>query len=65
MLASALFLGSSLMLSREVPPVLFPENVYFGFTRISILGLIGCGVSILLSLRLLRAIGKSGHLDSH
>jgi len=65
MLTSALFLGSALMLSREVPPVLFPENTYLGFHRISILGAMGAGVSILLGLRLLRAIGKSGRLDSH
>jgi ubiquinone biosynthesis protein len=65
MLASALFLGSSLLLSREVPPVLFPDNSYLGLHRISILGVLGCTVAILLGLRLLRAIGKSGHLDSH
>jgi ubiquinone biosynthesis protein len=64
MLTSALFLGSSLILSREVPPLLFPENNYFGFYRISILGVMGCALSIVLGLRLLRAIGKSGHLDS-
>jgi ubiquinone biosynthesis protein len=44
--------------------VLFPDNVYLGFHQISILGLSGCSISILLGLRLLRAIGKSGHLDS-
>jgi ubiquinone biosynthesis protein len=64
MLASALFLGSALMLSNRVPPVLFPDNVYVGFHQISILGLSGCAISVLLGLRLLRAIGKSGHLDS-
>ena len=31
---------------------------------VSILGLGGCSISVLLGLRLLRAIGKSGHLDS-
>lgn len=64
MLASALFLGSSLLLSQNVPPLLFPKNTYLGLHQLSILGLAGCGVSILLGLRLLRAIGKSGHLDS-
>jgi ubiquinone biosynthesis protein len=63
MLASALFLGSSLMLSREVPPILFPEPTYFGLHKISVLGFSGCFVSVLLGLRLIRAIGKSGHLD--
>ncbi|MEE2781099.1 MAG: AarF/ABC1/UbiB kinase family protein, partial [Planctomycetota bacterium] len=55
MLASALFLGSSLLLSQEVWPVIFG--------KISVLGAFGCGVSLLLGLRLLRAIGKSGHLE--
>ena len=32
-------------------------------TTISILGLAGCTLSLLVGLRLLRAIGKSGHLD--
>jgi len=63
MLASALFLGSSLMLSREVPPVLFPEPTMFGLHRLSVFGLTGCFVAVMLGLRLLRAIGKSGHLD--
>lgn len=64
MLTSALFLGSSWVLSNKVPPLLFPDNTYLGFHQISVLGLSGCLVSILLGLRLLRAIGKSGHLDS-
>ncbi|MCA9141942.1 MAG: AarF/ABC1/UbiB kinase family protein [Planctomycetales bacterium] len=63
MMASSLFLGSSLMLSQQVPPLIFPENNYFGLEKLSILGLGGCLVSILVGLRLLRAIGKSGHLD--
>ncbi len=63
MLASALYMGSALMLSRKVPPLLFPNPTVFGLHEISILGLGGIGVSLLLGLRLLRAIGKSGHLD--
>ncbi|HUG70195.1 MAG TPA: AarF/ABC1/UbiB kinase family protein [Pirellulaceae bacterium] len=63
MMASSLFLGSSLMLSQQVPPLLFPDNTYFGLQKLSVLGLGGCVVSILVGLRLLRAIGKSGHLD--
>jgi ubiquinone biosynthesis protein len=54
MLASALFLGSSILLSRDVKPLAF---------GISILGLGGCLISLGLGLRLLRAISKSGHLD--
>jgi ubiquinone biosynthesis protein len=63
MLASSLFLGSSLLLSSEVPPLLFPTTPFLGMHRISLLGITGCFVSILVGLRLLRAIGKSGHLD--
>ncbi len=64
MMASSLFLGSALLLSQQVPPVLFPENTYFaGLHRVSILGLTGCLVSILVGFRLLVAIAKSGRLD--
>jgi len=63
MMASSLFLGSSLMLSNEVPPLLFPENSYVGIHRLSILGLTGCITSILIGLRLMLAIAKSGWLD--
>ena len=54
MLASALFLGSSLLISREVGPALIGINV---------LGGLGYIVALVLGLRLLRAISKSGHLD--
>lgn len=63
MLASALFVGSSMLLAQRTPPVLFLTPTYFGLERISILGLSGCALSLLIGLRLLRAIGKSGHLD--
>jgi ubiquinone biosynthesis protein len=55
MLASALFLGSALLLSQKVWPLIFGE--------ISLLGAFGCGVSLLLGLRVLWAIHKSGHLE--
>ncbi|MCA9162233.1 MAG: AarF/ABC1/UbiB kinase family protein [Planctomycetales bacterium] len=66
MLASALFLGSSLMLSNRVPPLLFPNSTWLtalGLNQLSALGLSGCAMSMLIGLRLLRAINKSGHLD--
>jgi ubiquinone biosynthesis protein len=63
MLASALFMGSSLLLSRQVPPLLFQEPTIFGLHNMSLIGVSGCLLSLLLGLRLLRAIGKSGHLD--
>jgi len=54
MLASALFVGASLMVSRDVAP-----NLY----GVSMPGALGMLVAIILSLRLWRAISKSGHLD--
>jgi ubiquinone biosynthesis protein len=54
LLTSALFLGSSLLLSREVPPVLF---------GVSIPGALGCTISLLQAIRLYWAIKKSGKLD--
>lgn len=65
LLASALFLGSSLLLANKVPPLLFnsQEPLWLGLHRISILGLAGCIMSILIGLRLVLAIAKSGHLD--
>ncbi len=54
MLASALFLGSALLVSREVPPLIW---------GVSLFGVSGCVVALALGLRLLRAINKSGHLD--
>lgn len=60
MLASALFLGSSLLLSSNVPPLVRGLPLVEG---LSLLGLAGCTMGILLGLRLIRAINKSGHLD--
>ena len=65
LLTSALFLGSAVLLSSEVPPLLFPENHYWALHRLSILGLGACLISVVLGLRVLRAIYKSGHLDRH
>src|SRR5262249_31917049 len=54
MLTSALFLGSSLLWSLKVPPVI---------ADVSVLGAAGCVASVVLGFRLLWAIKKSGHLD--
>jgi ubiquinone biosynthesis protein len=54
MLASALFVGSALLLSRGVAPLMY---------GVSAPGLAGSVVSIALGLRLWRAISKSGKLD--
>jgi ubiquinone biosynthesis protein len=66
MLASALFMGSSFMLAHQVPPFVMHipyVSDWLGLEKISLLGLSGCSLSLLVGLRLLRAIGKSGHLD--
>ncbi len=59
MLTSALFLGSSLLLSRNVPPIMHLPLL----GEFSLLGAFGCGTSLALGLRLMRAIYKSGSLD--
>ena len=61
MLASALFLGSSLLLSREVPPLLSERIPLVG--GVSLFGITGCIVALGIGVRLWRAISKSGHLD--
>ncbi len=69
MLTSALFLGSSWMLANHVPPVVYKGKLWWdlhewlGLGELSILGLAGCTMSIIIGLRLVRAIQKSGHLD--
>jgi ubiquinone biosynthesis protein len=60
MLTSALFLGSTLLLSRAVPPVIR----YVPFLEgTSLFGFLGSVVSLGMGYRLYRAINKSGHLD--
>ncbi len=63
LIASALFLGSSLLLSMKVPPLLFVVPTYFGLHEISLLGVAGAVVSVLMMLRLYFAINRSGHLS--
>jgi len=61
MLASALFLGSALLLSQKVSPTF--DLAILGMRQVSALGAAGFVVSIALGLRLWRAINKSGRLD--
>ena len=63
LLTSALFLGSSLMLSYKVAPLLFATDAFIGLKELSVFGLFGVIVSSLLGFRLLWAIRKSGNLD--
>jgi ubiquinone biosynthesis protein len=64
LMVSALFLGSSLMLSFKVPPLFFPGEGPLGIQDLSFLGLTGVIVSLLMGFRLLWAIRKSGNLDA-
>ncbi|TWT30214.1 putative protein kinase UbiB [Posidoniimonas corsicana] len=58
MMTSALFLGSSLMVSHKVLPINF-----WPLAGTSAPGLAGCVLAAMLGLRLLRAISKSGRLE--
>ncbi|TWT82981.1 putative protein kinase UbiB [Planctomycetes bacterium CA13] len=62
LMASAVFLGSSLMLAMNVPPVLFRETSFLGIQNMSLLGLIGVVGSVAVMMWLLIAINRSGHL---
>ena len=63
LLTSSVFLGSSVLLAFKVPPVLFLAPGWLGIQDLSLFGLIGYAISSLASLRLIRAINRSGHLD--
>ena len=60
MLASALFVGATMLLSRNVPPLIDLPPL---LPNTSASGLAAAFVSIALGFRLWRAISKSGHLD--
>lgn len=62
LIASAVFLGSSLLLAMKVPPLLFPEPTVLSMQNLSLLGLIGMAGSIAVMMWLVIAINRSGHL---
>lgn len=62
-LISSVFLGSSMLLAYKVPPLLFMEPIWFGVERLSLFGLLGYALSMMVGLRLVMAINRSGHLD--
>jgi ubiquinone biosynthesis protein len=64
LLTSSLLLGSSVLLAYRVPPLLFAGGEAAGLKDLSVLGLVGYAMSLLVALRLIRAINKSGHLDA-
>lgn len=62
MMASAVFLGSALMLAMQVPPLMFHEKTMLGMKDLSLLGLVGIIGSVFVMMRLVLAINSSGHL---
>ncbi len=62
-MTSALFIGSSQMLSMKVPPLIFKEETYLQMKDISITGATGLMISFALGFRLVMAINRSGRLD--
>ncbi|MBN2580367.1 MAG: AarF/ABC1/UbiB kinase family protein [Pirellulales bacterium] len=63
LITSALFVGSALLLSRDVPPLIYLP--WIKIPQISAPGLAGTVVSVLLGLRLWRAISKAISQSSH
>ena len=63
LMTSALFLGSALMLSYKVPPLIFPDSGPLGIRDLSLLGLSGAIASLLMGFRVMWSIRKSGNLD--
>ncbi|TWU46296.1 putative protein kinase UbiB [Rubripirellula tenax] len=62
LMASAVFLGSSLILAMKVPPLLFHERMFMGIQDLSAIGILGILGSISVMMWLLLAINRSGHL---
>ena len=63
LMTSALFLGSALMLSYKVAPLMFPDPGFWGIRDLSMLGMMGAAINMMMGLRLFWAIRKSGNLD--
>lgn len=62
LMASAVFLGSSLMLAMKVPPLIFEDETVLALHELSVIGLVGIVGSITVMMWLLIAINRSGHL---
>jgi ubiquinone biosynthesis protein len=65
LLTSSLLLGSSVLLAYKVPPLLFMNQGPLGLKDISLIGLGGFILSMIVTIRILFAINRSGHLDPH
>lgn len=64
LLTSSLLLGSSVLMAYKVPPLLFIGGGPFGLQDLSMIGFLGFIFSFLVAFRIIRAINKSGHLDT-
>ncbi|MGB7347184.1 MAG: AarF/UbiB family protein [Pirellulaceae bacterium] len=62
LMASAVFLGSSLLLAMKVPPLFFVGRSVLGMQDLSIMGIAGLTGSVTVMMWLLIAINRSGHL---
>lgn len=62
LMASAVFLGSSLLLAMQVPPLLFRDDMFLGMQDISLFGLLGISGSAAVMMWLLMAIRRTGQL---
>ena len=62
LMASAVFLGSSLLMAMKVPPLLFQQEALLGMQDISLLGVVGVFGSFSVMMWLLIAIRRTGHL---
>ena len=62
LMASAVFLGSSLLMAMKVPPLLFQQEAFLGMQEISLLGVMGVFGSFSVMMWLLIAIRRTGHL---
>jgi len=65
LLTSSLLLGSSILMASNVPPLLFINGGPFGLKNLSMIGLGGFILSLIVTIRILLAINRSGHLDPH
>ena len=65
LLTSSLLLGSSVLLAYKVPPLLFMNQGPLGLKDISLIGFGGFILSMIVTIRILFAINRSGHLDPH
>jgi hypothetical protein len=52
-------------MASNVPPLLFTQGGPMGLKDVSLIGLGGFAISLVVTIRILLAINRSGHLDPH